>query len=220
VQEWKSLLILLRDHSHTELARQMEAYMKNKYRFLGIQSPLRRSLSMPMLKDWGMYKLPIQPEFVRMLWDQEEREFQNVALDYLTNHVKRLEYEHIHLLHELIISKSWWDTVDGIAVGLVGNLASRFPKLIPEFLDPWSKDENMWLRRTAILFQLHYKEQTDEQILYHYIRQNADSKEFFIQKSIGWALREYSKTNPSSVQDFIESNTLAKLSVREGSKYL
>lgn len=143
-----------------------------------------------------------------------------MALDYLTKHVKRLEFEHIHLLHELIIRKSWWDTVDGIAIGLVGNLASLFPELIPEFLNPWSTDENMWLRRTAILFQLHYKARTDEQLLYRYIRQNAESKEFFIQKSIGWALREYSKTNPSSVRDFIELNTLSKLSVREGSKYL
>jgi 3-methyladenine DNA glycosylase AlkD len=220
MQEWQSLLIILREHAQADLAKQMEGYMKNKFRFLGIQSPLRRSLSLPLLKEWGMYKLPIQVDFVRLLWDQEEREFQNVALDYLAKHVKQLEAEHIELLRELIISKSWWDTVDGIAIGLVGNLASRYPELIAQFLDPWSTDENMWLRRTAVLFQLHYKTRTDEQRLYEYIRLNAHSKEFFIQKAIGWALREYSKTNASSVRQFIQSHSLAKLSVREGSKYI
>jgi 3-methyladenine DNA glycosylase AlkD len=220
MQQWQSLLILLREHAQADLAKQMEGYMKNKYRFLGIQSPLRRSLSLPLLKEWGMYKLPIQADFVRMLWDQEEREFQNVALDYLAKHVKQLEAEHIELLRELIVNKSWWDTVDGIAISLVGNLASRYPELIPQYLDPWSTDENMWLRRTAILFQLHYKMRTDEQRLYEYIRLNADSKEFFIQKAIGWALREYSKTNAGSVRHFIQSHSLAKLSVREGSKYI
>jgi 3-methyladenine DNA glycosylase AlkD len=220
MQQWQSLLNLLREHAQADLAKQMEGYMKNRYRFLGIQSPLRRSLSLPLLKEWGIYKLPIQVDFVRMLWDQEEREFQNVALDYLTKHVKQLEIGHMELLRELIVTKSWWDTVDGIAIGLVGNLASRYPELISQYLVPWSTDENMWLRRTAILYQLHYKTRTDEQRLYEYIRLNAHSKEFFIQKAIGWALREYSKTNPSSVRHFIQSHSLAKLSVREGSKYI
>jgi 3-methyladenine DNA glycosylase AlkD len=87
-------------------------------------------------------------------------------------------------------------------------------------IDVWAISENLWLRRAALLFQLKYKGKTNEEVLYHYIKQNADSKEFFIQKAIGWALREFSKTNPASVKTFIEGTRLASLSVREGSKYL
>ncbi|MEN2766316.1 DNA alkylation repair protein [Ornithinibacillus sp. 16A2E] len=94
------------------------------------------------------------------------------------------------------------------------------PEVIQEKIEKWSTDSNMWLRRTSILFQLKYKKYTNEQLLYTYIRRNANSREFFIQKAIGWALREYSKTNPESVKNFIAENELAKLSVREGSKYL
>lgn len=102
----------------------------------------------------------------------------------------------------------------------VGEIAKHNPDVIPEIIEGWAYGVDLWLRRTAILFQLKYKSETDDKLLYRYIRQNKDSKEFFIQKAIGWALREYSKTNPESVKQFITENKLAKLSVREGSKYL
>ena len=102
----------------------------------------------------------------------------------------------------------------------VGTIALNYPEVIPETIIDWAQSENMWLRRTAILFQLKYKENTDEELLSEIIKQNAGSKEFFIQKAIGWALREYSKTNPESVKKFIAENKLPKLSQREGSKYL
>jgi 3-methyladenine DNA glycosylase AlkD len=125
----------------------------------------------------------------------------------------------LELLQELITSKSWWDTVDPLASSFVGTLASRYPELIPQ-IDQWAADANMWLRRTAILFQLKFKENTDEERLYTNIQFNAERKEFFIQKAMGWALREYSKTNPESVRVFIERNSLPKLTIREGSKYI
>ncbi|MFL6556402.1 MAG: DNA alkylation repair protein, partial [Bacillus sp. (in: firmicutes)] len=113
-----------------------------------------------------------------------------------------------------------WDTVDAIAPKPVGKIAERFPELVAETIDGWAINDYLWLRRAAILFQLKYKQNTNEELLYQYIRQNADSKEFFIQKAIGWALREYSKTNPASVKKFIDGTQLAPLSIREGSKYL
>ena len=109
--------------------------------------------------------------------------------------------------------------MDSIAP-LVGELARKYPELVEKTINHWSVDENYWLRRVAILFQLKYKQQTNEALLYDYMVKNADSKEFFLQKAIGWALREYSKTNPESVKAFIEGNQLAPLSIREGSKYL
>jgi 3-methyladenine DNA glycosylase AlkD len=123
------------------------------------------------------------------------------------------------LLERLITTKSWWDSVDSIAP-LVGELARKYPELVEENINHWSKHDNYWLRRASILFQLKYKDETNEALLYDYMVKNADSKEFFIQKAIGWALREYSKTNPKSVKAFIEGNQLAPLSIREGSKYL
>ncbi len=102
----------------------------------------------------------------------------------------------------------------------VGEIAKHNPEVISEKIEGWAFGDNLWLRRTAILFQLKYKSQTDDKLLYRYINQNKNSKEFFIQKAIGWAIKEYSKTNPESVQQYISENKLAILSLREGSKYL
>jgi 3-methyladenine DNA glycosylase AlkD len=133
--------------------------------------------------------------------------------------IKKFPRDAIQFLEKLLTTKSWWDSVDSIAP-LAGEMARKYPELIDETMNHWSVDDNFWLRRSAILFQLKYKQQTNEDLLYDYIVKNADSKEFFIQKAIGWALREYSKTNPESVKAFIEGNHLAPLSIREGSKYL
>src|SRR5690606_15703316 len=140
------------------------------------------------------------------LWKMNEREYQYVALDYIDRNLKKITIDHMELFHMLITSKSWWDTVDMLAQKPVGQLAKNYPELIEKKIDTWSTEGNIWLRRTAILFQLKYKEETNEELLYTYIRRNADSNEFFIQKAIGWALREYSKTNPSSVQHFIRNH--------------
>lgn len=123
-------------------------------------------------------------------------------------------------MEELITSKSWWDTVDTLAQKAVGKIARSFPDVIEENIEFWNDSDHLWLQRSAILFQLKYKEQTNEDLLYRYIITHSQSKEFFIQKAIGWALREYSKTNPDSVRQFMEKHPLSKLSVREGSKYI
>ncbi|MDQ0218455.1 3-methyladenine DNA glycosylase AlkD [Peribacillus cavernae] len=194
--------------------------MKDLFLFLGIKSPLRKELTKEFFLESGILKKDFQPGFVTMLWKKREREYQYVALDYLERSLKKLQKKDLFLMKELIITKSWWDTVDMLASKPVGKIAEDHPEVIIEEIEDWSVCDNLWLRRTSILFQLKYKESTDENLLYKYILRNADSKEFFIQKSIGWSLREYSKTNPESVREFIASNPLARLSVREGSKYL
>ncbi|WP_026695927.1 DNA alkylation repair protein [Peribacillus kribbensis] len=198
----------------------MEAYMKNHFSFFGIKSPVRKKLVSDFFKEKEVFKQNFSPELVRKLWSYEEREMQYAALDYCAKYVKKYSREDVLLFKELIVTKSWWDTVDSIAAGLVGTIASLYPELADEHIECWSLDDHMWLRRTAILFQLKYKQQTDAARLYRYIERNADSKEFFIQKAIGWALREYSKTSPDSVAGFIQTHELPKLSIREGSKYL
>ncbi|WP_428910164.1 DNA alkylation repair protein [Niallia sp. Krafla_26] len=207
-------------HRDFAKAEPMAKYMKNNYPFLGIKKPERTQLLRLFYAQTGILKEPFDPKWVRVLWAQEEREYHYAALDYLEKSQKKLDGTHISLMEELITTNSWWDTVDTIATKLVGGIARKSPEVILDRIEGWAYGEHLWLRRTAILFQLKYKGQTDESLLYRYIEQNADSKEFFIQKAIGWVLREYSKTNPESVRQFIESHPLAALSIREGSKYL
>ncbi|WP_433745560.1 DNA alkylation repair protein [Falsibacillus pallidus] len=211
---------LFRSNANKEQAPAMEVYMKGHFPFLGIKSPVRKELAKTFFSETVIHKEPFDQEFLLELWKKPEREYQYMALDYYGKYIKKRPKEDISLIEYLITHKSWWDTVDSLASNFAGILAGNYPELKEEVLRGWGAHENMWLRRTAILFQLKYKASTDEKFLYEIILQNNDSKEFFIQKSIGWALREYSKTNPDSVRAFIESHPLAKLSIREGSKYL
>lgn len=211
---------IMEEHRNPELADPMEKYMKNHFPFLGIKTPERRALTKGIFQETGILKELLDEDFVTGLWEQREREYQYVAVDYLTKMMKKLTKDHLVLMEKLITTKSWWDTVDTLAAHPVGSIAVKSQEVISAEIEHWSVHENMWLRRTAILFQLRYKEETNVEVLYRYILKNADSKEFFIQKAIGWALREYSKTNPDSVRQFISSNTLMPLSVREGSKYI
>jgi 3-methyladenine DNA glycosylase AlkD len=217
--EIKKLTTLFEGHRNEENAGPMSKYMKGHFPYLGIKSPLRKELEKQFFKETEILKKPFNKDFVDGLWEKNEREYQYTAITYMGKFIKKLPKEVISFLEGLITTKSWWDSVDSIAP-LVGELARKYPEIIEESIDSWSVDANFWLRRSAILFQLKYKQQTNQALLYEYIVKNAGSKEFFIQKAIGWALREYSKTNHDSVKAFIGGNQLAPLSVREGSKYL
>lgn len=198
----------------------MEKYMKDHFPFLGIKKPDRSVLEKQFFQETGLLKEPFNQEFIRELWAKDEREYQYTGLVYMEKSLKKLVKSDLNFMEELIQTKSWWDTVDAIAPKPVGEIVKRFPDVVAETIDCWATHDYLWLRRAALLFQLKYKENTNEELLYQYIRLNADSKEFFIQKAIGWVLREYSKTNPASVKKFIDATKLAPLSVREGSKYL
>jgi len=198
----------------------MGKYMKDHFPFLGIKKPNRSVLEKQFFQETGLLKEPFNQEFIRDLWVKDEREYQYTGLVYMEKSLKKLEKMDLLFMEELIQTKSWWDTVDAISPKPVGEIAKRFPDVVAETINGWATHDYLWLRRAALLFQLKYKENTNAELLYQYIRLNADSKEFFIQKAIGWALREYSKTNPASVKKFIEATKLAPLSVREGSKYL
>lgn len=214
------LIKLFEENRDIEKAISMQSYLKDHFPFLGIKAPERRALLKEYFNETGLLKQEFNPDFVEALWDLEEREYQAAALDYIGKFTRKLDKSHLSLVEKLITTKSWWDTVDMLAAHPAGAIAAKNPEVIPEKIEGWATSENMWLRRAAILFQLKYKTSTNEDLLYRYIMLNNDSKEFFIQKAIGWALREYSKTNPESVKRFIESNTLARLSIREGSKYI
>ncbi|MDT8901557.1 DNA alkylation repair protein [Anaeroselena agilis] len=197
----------------------MAAYMKDKFPFLGISKPERAALQRDFLRgarqaaavDWGL---------VARLWALPEREFQYLACDYLAAVKGRVAADDIGRLAGLVTAKSWWDTVDALAAVIVGDLCARRPELVGSYVVGWSTGENLWLARTAILFQLKYKEKTDTEVLGLVIRNTCGTKEFFLNKAIGWALREYSKTDREWVRAFVAGHKLHPLSVREGSKYL
>jgi 3-methyladenine DNA glycosylase AlkD len=204
----------------SEKAVQMEAYMKNRFPFFGIQAGERKAVLLKYKKE--IRNLPKDDRFklVRDLWERDEREYQQLAVDIHSDQYRELKAEDLPHLEDLITTKSWWDTVDLIASRLVGNVLQHEPKAQSRYCKLWLNSKNMWLQRTAILFQLKYKRNTDFSLLQKIIIELMGSNEFFIQKAIGWSLREYSKTNPEAVRAFIEHNTLKPLSVREGSKYL
>jgi 3-methyladenine DNA glycosylase AlkD len=133
----------------------------------------------------------------------------------------QLPPEFIETIEYLITTKSWWDTVDSFAGGTVGVHFKRYPAVKKKRLPRWRKSKDIWLRRTAILFQLNYREETDFDLLCEIINENLGSKEFFINKAIGWALRQYARTNPKAVRKFVkETKELSPLSRSEAMKHL
>jgi 3-methyladenine DNA glycosylase AlkD len=198
----------------------MKKYMKGKFEYFGIKSPKRREMLAAFLKENGLPAYEEVESVVWELWQQPERELQYTAMELYYKFRKNWNEDSIFFLEKLILDKSWWDTVDALAVNYCGYYFKNFPFMIIPVTEKWMNSDNMWLQRSAILFQLKYKTQTNTGILFNYISRCSDSKEFFIQKSIGWDLRELSKTNPEGVADFIRQQPLKPLSVREGSKYL
>jgi len=126
----------------------------------------------------------------------------------------------LQLAEFMITHKSWWDTVDLVATKIAGTALSASPELIPAYADRWISSENIWLNRSALLFQLKFKKATGTNLLFSYILKCASMHEFFIRKAIGWALREYSKTTPDLVRTFVESQKLSPLSRKETLKIL
>ncbi|MCQ6561972.1 DNA alkylation repair protein [Paenibacillus mendelii] len=214
LEEW------LRSQANEANAGPMSTYMRNRFPFLGLKNPERVILTRSFLLEYGMPPDEELEQIVRELWLLPEREFQYTAMHLLEKRMKQSEPERIELLQWMITTKSWWDTVDLIAGKLVGGLFTRYPELIPVYTDIWIASEDLWLRRSAILFQLGYKRDTDQQLLFDYIRRCAGEDDFFIRKAIGWALREYSKTDKEAVIAFVAETKLSPLSVREALKWV
>ncbi len=209
---------ILHQHGNAEKAQQMSAYLRHQFPFLGIQAPLRRELSKSFLRD----KTTVQSvdwEFVAQCFALPEREFQYLACDYLQKAKRFLQIADIAMVERYIVTKPWWDSVD-VVNSVVGSFCLRYPHIKHEVISRWIVSESIWLKRVAILFQLSYKEQTDTVFLREAILYNANTNEFFVNKAIGWALRQYSRSNPLWVAQFLKENTLHSLSVREARKYL
>lgn len=208
----------LKEVANSDDAVHMKAYMKNQFEFLGVKTPIRRKISKIVFKK--NHNSTIDWDFINRAWENPYREMQYVVLDYLQLKQTSLASNDLTKVKELAQTKPWWDTIDFLS-RLVGYICLHYPETKKLVLD-WSTDEDIWLRRLAIEHQLLQKEQTDVLLLEQILLNNLDQTEFFINKAIGWALRDYSKTNPDWVRDFIQMHKegLTSLSIREGSKYL
>ncbi|MGD6777795.1 MULTISPECIES: DNA alkylation repair protein [Bacillaceae] len=214
------LIDLFRSNGNESNKKPMEDYMRNHFSFLGIKSPERKELLKRFFAEHGKPEREWIKPLVTNLYAQPEREFHYAALAMVDVHIKKLDAEWLSFLEKLITTNSWWDTVDHIAPHHAGAILLREKASINDYPDRWITSDNFWLQRSAILFQLKYKEKTDAQKLFSYIEATKGAKEFFIRKAIGWALREYSKTAPDEVLQFIKSTDLAPLSRREGLKHM
>jgi len=217
-----SLLLkdLFEKNADPSQAAPMKKYMRGQFEYLGIKTPQNKTLMKEFISKYGLSPIEDLDAILRDLWALPEREFQYVGLGLLDKLEKKLPAKFIKPIEYLIITKPWWDTVDAIASHTVGTHFRRFPDVREKHLSKWRASGNIWLRRTTILFQLNYKKETDFELLCEIINENLDSKEFFINKAIGWSLRQYARVDPKAVKKFVNSTSLHPLSRREAMKHL
>lgn len=208
-----------RAHGSPEIAQGQMAYMRNQFEFFGLKMPQWTALTKVIHRQHGIPEGAALKNLVRLCFADEHREMHYFGLETLEKSLKNQSADCIDFLEELILTRSWWDTVDWINK-LVGNHFRRYPALIKPVTGRWMESGNFWLQRVCLIFQLNYKEKTDEALLFEYVRRLAGSKEFFLQKGAGWALRQYSKTNPGSVAAFVAQNQLSPLTRREALKHI
>jgi 3-methyladenine DNA glycosylase AlkD len=217
-------LVTLRDKfkaaENPERAVQMHKYLKGLFPFYGINKAAKTIIEKDFFKEYGFPPREKLFEVVFELWQLPEREYQYTAIIILHKFEKNLEEKDIKHIEKLIVSKSWWDSVDALSAWICGAYFIKYPEQIKRVTRKWVDSENMWLQRSALLFQLKYKKSTNTELLSEFIEKLSDSKEFFIRKAIGWILREYSKVNPDWVRGFVSTHQLSGLSLREASKYI
>lgn len=195
----------------------MRAYMREQFDFLGIPTPMRRAAIRPVSRSMRSAPAADLIALARELWSLPQREYQYAALDILAQNWRALSSSELPELIALARNKSWWDSVDAVAA-IVGDVLRGGHEL----MDGALADPDFWVRRIALLHQLGWRERTDEGRLFRYALSCAHEREFFIQKAIGWALRDYAWHAPEAVRTFLTGpgNALAPLSRREAGKHL
>jgi 3-methyladenine DNA glycosylase AlkD len=159
---------------------------------------------------------------VKALWERPHREEKYCAIGLAVDYPEYITIGSVPLYRRMVVEGAWWDFVDDIAIRLVGRVLLEDRSRMHPKLDRWIDDPDMWIRRTAILSQIKHKDRTDQEQLFEYCLSRAHEKEFFIRKAIGWALREYAKTDPDAVREFAVEHRgeLSGLSFREATKHI
>lgn len=210
---------IFQESSNSENTVAMENYMKNHFSFYGIKTEKRRRLFKEVWKENQIEISENVRRIAKELYSKKQREFHYCGIEILMKELKKkYQKEDISFIEFLIVTNSWWDSVDVISKYILGEYLMQFPEETEKVIEKFSNSENMWLNRSTILFQLGYKQKTNLDLLFALCQRHSNSDEFFIRKAIGWALREYAKTNPSAVIRFVETNNLKPLSKKEALK--
>jgi 3-methyladenine DNA glycosylase AlkD len=215
----ESLATTFVENGNPENAVAMAKYMRNHFTFFGIKTEERRRIFKTIWKENANEVDQNARAIALQLFAKPQRELQYCAIEILTKQLKgNYKKEDIHLIEKLIATNSWWDSVDTIAKFILGDYLLEYPMETQKVIDRFSKSNNMWLNRSALLFQLGYKAKTNFDVLQSECEKHKNSNAFFIQKAIGWALREYAKINPEAVKKFVTSTNLKSLSKKEALK--
>ena len=204
-------------YSNDAIAESQKKYMRNQFEFHGLTANKRREIQNLLLKSFQIKNLK---KIVPLLWNKKQRDYQYFAQELVFMNQKNFHIKDIELFEYMIENKSWWDTIDFLSPKILGTYFQLFPNEIEKNIKKWIQSNNIWLQRSCIIFQLKYKENLNTQLLETIITSLLNTNEFFINKSIGWILREYSKTNKKWVIDFIKKNKLNRLSSKEALRYL
>ena len=215
---FNNIRVSLLKNLDSEKAESMAAYMRDKFPFYGLQAVERRSALRKYMRQQERPEYSQLQTAVKKFWQLPEREFQYFAQELILKYEDDYTEDIIELFEYMLTNKSWWDTIDHIAKKLVGEYFKIFAEKKDQKIKEWLDSGNIWLQRTALLFQLGYKEKTDAQLLFDVIEKLKNIDEFFIQKAIGWSLREYSKIEPLAVVKFTNSHQLSSLAKREALK--
>lgn len=211
----------LAENGDAARAKKMSAYLRDQFQMYGLSSPQRKEIFKPFYHEFKPLLFEQLVPFVNLCWDDPYRELQYCGMELLGKGLKHLNEKNISDLEKWVSKKSWWDTVDFLASTVAGHLVKTYPDSLYNYPDRWIDGDNMWLQRTAIIYQLKYRDQVDEKRLFSYIISTKGSKEFFINKATGWSLRSYARYNPEVVKSFISAHPdLSNLTKREALKHL
>ncbi|MFC2150502.1 DNA alkylation repair protein [Calditrichota bacterium] len=212
----------LKSSANHQNAVPMQIYMKSEMPYRGVKSPQQKKIFQSSSKNWQPGDLNEYLKVIEQLWDAEYREERYAAIFIAQKYKKFQTLEALLTYRMMIKTGAWWDYVDAIASHLIGSLLQNYPDNMKPLMYEWIEDEDVWIRRTALLCQLKFKAETDQQMLFDFCRKRLGEESFWIRKAIGWALREYSKSKCEEVSRFVEkqSHKMSGLTLREASKYL
>ena len=207
------------ERSHPENAFAMAKYMRHHFIFFGIKTEERRSIFKSICIQNQEEVTQNSRAIAIDLFSKPQRELQYCAIEILIKQLKgNYLKEDIELIEKLTLTNSWWDSVDTIAKNILGEYLMQYPLETEKVIERFSNSNNLWLNRSALIFQLGYKKKTNFELLQSECEKHKNSNEFFIQKAIGWALREYAKTNPTAVKHYVLNTDLKPLSSKEALK--
>jgi 3-methyladenine DNA glycosylase AlkD len=221
----KDLRKALRKVADPAKALAMRAYMKSAMPYHGVPTPLFRQVCREVFSEVSFDNASQWREQVLALWRNARFREERYAALFLSSDKRAREFQTpsaVNVYEEFITTGAWWDYVDTIASNILGPILTHYPTPMRRKMLAWSECDDLWKRRSSIICQLGFKEQTDLELLYACIEPSLDSREFFLRKAIGWALRQYARSNPTEVRRYVKlhESRLSALSRREALKHL